>query len=290
MPHKKYLELIRKEFPDHKWKDFKYLTHGWDHNVIILDNEWVFRFPKNKEYLKKLQKEIELLKYLNKQITLPIPNYTLIAKDKSFAGYKIIKGKEFKPWIYKNKVALKNKKKIINQLVEFFNELHSIPLDKIKKYDVKFYDSKKETAKIFKDVKKYVFPKLNKRERQISEKYFKDCAALETKSVKNTFIHIDIHYSNVLIKHDDSELAGVIDFSDRVIGDPATDFAHLWNYGPKFIKSVYKKYRGPKDPEFLYRSKLYSKWDAFGIMIESFKPMYKCTFKEGHKMFRKLFF
>ncbi|MFC1810557.1 aminoglycoside phosphotransferase family protein [Patescibacteria group bacterium] len=289
MPHRKYLKKIQKEFPNHKWKSFKFLTHGWDHDVIILDNKWVFRFPKN-NYAKKLFKnELRLMRFLNKKLTINIPNYTYIAKDKSFAGYKYMKGKEFKPWIYKNKVKTKNKRKIMNQFIKFYNEVHAINPDIFKKFEVKDFDPKKDLLKLYRNVKKLVYPKFNKKEIQITDEFFAKIKALDLKNVQNVFVHGDIHYSNMIIKEDYSELSGIIDFTDRIISDPALEFAYLWDYGPKFVKEVYKKYKGPKDPKFLYRSKLYKAWDAFGMMVESFKKKHRADFKEGYDTFTKLF-
>lgn len=139
-----------------------------------------------------------------------------------------------------------------------------------------------------KNFKKKARQKLTLQERKVADKYFETCLKLDMKDVKKVFIHADIHADNMVVKHDFSALAGVFDFSDKHIGDPAIDFAHLWNYGPKFVKEVYKHYKGSKDDELLYRAKLYFYWDAFGIMIESFKDIYDCEFEEGYRMFKGL--
>ena len=38
-----FLRRIQAEFPDLRWTSHRYLTHGWDHAVLILDEAIVFR-------------------------------------------------------------------------------------------------------------------------------------------------------------------------------------------------------------------------------------------------------
>ena len=89
-----FLKKIKREFPDLGWSTYTHLTHGWDHDVIILDNKIVFRFPKSKEYAALLKDEIQLLPYLKRKVNAGIPEYKFIFKDKSAAGYPILAGRE----------------------------------------------------------------------------------------------------------------------------------------------------------------------------------------------------
>ena len=58
-------------------------------------------------------------------------------------------------------------------------------------------------------------------------------------------------YSEFIGKVNKKGIAGVIDFSDKKIDDPARDFTELWDYGSDFVNEVYKNYKGSKDKNFL---------------------------------------
>lgn len=55
MEAEKYLQKIKKEFPNLSWKNYQFVNHGYDHAVIILDRKIIFRFPKSNEYKKLLK-------------------------------------------------------------------------------------------------------------------------------------------------------------------------------------------------------------------------------------------
>ena len=56
------VKRIRKEFPELEWDRYRYIDDGAEHEVIILDERWVFRIPWG--YQDKLTNEIACLNYL----------------------------------------------------------------------------------------------------------------------------------------------------------------------------------------------------------------------------------
>ncbi len=59
-----YLKKIKRYFPEIKFKNSKLIEKGWDHDVIVLDNKYIFRFPKKEKYQERLKSEMKFLKYL----------------------------------------------------------------------------------------------------------------------------------------------------------------------------------------------------------------------------------
>jgi aminoglycoside 2''-phosphotransferase len=47
---KSLLKKISDEFPHIAWSSYRYVDEGWDHEVIILDEKIVFRFPTDQQY------------------------------------------------------------------------------------------------------------------------------------------------------------------------------------------------------------------------------------------------
>ncbi len=237
------LQEIKTNFPDLSWKSSKYISVGFDNYVIILDNKIVFRIPKN-DYSKKILKdEIKLLKQLAGKISSKIPSYTFIAKN--CAGYPIIKGEKLKlPTLM-----------IAKQIAEFLTELHSVKISAPERFELK------EFKKLQKDAKK-ILPGHN------FDSFFSELKIIFKTPHNKVLIHGDFSPDNIIIKN--GKLAGVIDFTDRAIHDPAFDFIFLWDFGREFVEAVHAHYKGEKTG-ILERSKSYSEARKIWKMLESEK-------------------
>lgn len=279
---------IKEEFPKIKWKKHRYLTHGWDHVIIILDDKVVFRTPKSvpKDLQDEFFDEIKLLNYLKKKVRVGIPEYVYISKDKSIAGYKLLAGRELKPSEFK-RLSNSGKETIAKQLAGFITALHVTPKSSIKNYNVRIENDQKRYGELVQNIKKFLFPRLSKKDIQIIEQYFNELKAALSHKYPNVLIHNDLTWEHILWDKKKRQI-NIIDFSDRAFGDPAADFAGLLEYGQKFTERVFALYKGRKDEHLLERSQLYFKRIPLSVMKGSLEG-YPCTFKDGYAMFKKRF-
>lgn len=278
-----FLQQIKNEFPQVEWKKYRILTHGWDHVIVILDEKLIFRFPKDKEYQEEFRNEIQLLKFLKKRIKVGIPRYTFVSKDKSLAGYEMLSGRELKFSQYE-RFTSSEKEKFAKQIAGFLTDLHSTPNSAISKFNISIENPYKDYNDLVSSIKKILFPRLSKEEVSAIQIYFNELKiTFDQSNYSNVLIHNDLTWKHILW---DKNKINIIDFSDREFGDPASDFAGLWEYGQKFVKRVYGLYKGKKDDQLLYRSQLYFKRIPLSEMKGAIKG-YPCSFDEGHKTFRK---
>lgn len=234
-------------------------TSGWDFIAIILDNKLVFRFPRHKgEYgPKDLAQEAEFLKHMKKKLPLPIPQYNYIAKNAAFVGYDIVPGREFSIYQYR-RLNPAQKQKAARDLAEFLSALHGIPLNRIKKFNLKKHNDLQEFNVTKRALPKKELPKV--------KKYLSLWEAIVKEKTPQALIHADIFSEHIIINH--KKISGIIDFTDRTIFDPAEDFTGLWYFGPKFVNLVYQHYQGPKDDNFLYRAKIYNIRSYLWLLID----------------------
>ena len=75
-----FLQKIKNDFPQIKWKKYRILTHGFDHVIIVLDEKIIFRFPKDEAYKAEFENEIQLLRHLKKKVKVGIPEYNVYLK------------------------------------------------------------------------------------------------------------------------------------------------------------------------------------------------------------------
>lgn len=282
-----YLRRIRHEFPDLKFKKVRVPVQGMDHVALILDEKWVFRFPRTSKYLKLFIKEVHLLETLHNRLSLPIPHYERIASDSSFGGYSLIKGKPLQLQTFK-KCTLRAKQKIHTQMARFLTELHTTPPNILKKYAVSAFKPGKELSRSRGQYHKYIESTLNQQDRKKCEEYFRQRKNRLADTYTPAFTHGDLSTDHILISTEHNEIAGIIDFSDRVIFDPAFDFTHLWDYGKHFMDGLYSEYAGPKDEHFLERSYLYYQQTSLNGLRHAIRGTYG-TYKEAYRFFKAVF-
>lgn len=280
------LRRIREEFPEIEWRNYRCLTHGWDHFIVILDGKIVFRTPKDSRYMNELKNEIKLLHYLKKKVKVGIPEYNIVSRDKLLAGYNMLAGRELTVSRFR-RLSSEEKEIVARQLAEFITALHATPKSVVKKFRVKSDNQQKIYKDHVRDTKKFLFPWLDKRDVQLIEQYFAELKTALGHSFTNALVHNDLTGEHILWDAENKQI-NIIDFSDRSFGDPASDFTGFLEYGLKFTKHVFDLYGGKKDDYMLNRSQLYFKRIPLFVMKDSLQG-YPCTFEQGYKMFKKRF-
>lgn len=280
------LRRIREEFPEIKWKNCRYLTHGWDHIIVILDGKIVFRTPKDSRYKNELKNEIQLLHCLKKKVKVGIPEYNYVSRDRSLAGYNMLMGRELTVSRFR-RLNASEKEIAAKRLAEFITALHATPKSVIKKFHVKSDNQQKLHKELVRDTKKLLFPRLPKEDVQLIEQYFGELRTALGHNFSNALVHNDLTGEHILWDAKNKQI-NIIDFSDRAFGDPASDFTGFLEYGLKFTKHVFDLYGGKKDDYMLNRSQLYFKRIPLYVMKDSLQG-FPCTFEQGYKMFKKRF-
>ncbi len=279
------LNRISAEFPELSWDNFKFLNHGWDHEVIILDDKYVFRFPNSSEYLEIFKNEPDLLILIASNCGVEVPTYHFIASDRSFGGCAFITGKELRADLL-SKISKKQQQSIVSQLADFLTTLHTIPKSKLKPYHLipeKFQD---DMGKLKCRVEKFLQDTLSDKDYNLALSILHEVEVVHSKNTPLVLVHDDLQGSNILW-NDKNDSIGIIDFSDRFLGDPAHDFARFFEYGDDFVRQIYEVYSGPKDSNLIERGMLFYKRLSVELMVDSFLTD-KISFKKAKVFFDKV--
>lgn len=277
------LGRIKTTFPDVTWSKFQYLDEGWDHEVVILDDRLVFRFPNDSEYLQSLRVEVEALRQLQPLIpSVRIPSYSYVAPDYSFAGYPFIQGQTLTRQNF-DTLAPADRAEIAKQLAGFLSAMHAA-LERGHDFsNVPASDMAEAQAEDRKLAEKYLKPALNDADFALVAAILDDTDKILSQTLPSVLLHGDV-YSRHLFWDAEPRRLGIIDFSDMNRGDPAFDFAELYEYGKKFVNEVYDYYLGSKDATFLERAVTYQKWVGVFMMADHFAH-HKTSFAEARKTF-----
>jgi len=245
---------IRKEFPDLEFKHARLFDEGHDHEVLILDKTWAFRFPRFDDYRENLPYEVRILREIKEKTSANIPDYTLVAKGDAFGGYRLVDGRPLRPEVFR-KLDRPTQEIVAREIAEVLRAIHSTPPELLKRpdgssrycgEDPRFSDGRFEERKA---------ALLAATSVDLVDKIERFYATPDPAPPRSTLIHSDFQEDHILLAPDGHSI-GVIDFSDTAIGDPAWDFGMLWAYGDWVPAYVIKHYGlAEDDASFLLRSR-----------------------------------
>ncbi|MFL5942811.1 MAG: phosphotransferase [Gaiellaceae bacterium] len=182
---------------------------GWDFKVLILDDEWVLRIPRNEPAAAKLATEAGLLPALAPALPVEIPRFEHASREPPFVVYRLIRGE---PLRHDDPDGVR----------AFLAALHAFDASGIDLPRPDWLEAWRENAARFRDV---VLPLLEPGERSRGEALLQEVETLVGFEPRLT--HCDLEACHLLVR--DGRLAGVIDWAGARIGDPALDYGWLLN-------------------------------------------------------------
>jgi aminoglycoside 2''-phosphotransferase len=242
MLKEEYLKLIQDNFPDIQYSCSQLITKWWSNDIIILDENIIFRFPKEEYTRNNFLKEMNLLGILKNEIkNTNIPKYDYICLESSFWWYQLLRWVELES----DTINDSNFRNIAIQIWLFLTELHSIDI-------VKFKDILDLNAMNHYSLSKWYLDYIIKQYQNLEHLFEKDTYKKIINFIENTvrykidyscLTHYDFQWKNIIYLKEQTQINWVIDFSDTAIYDPAIDFLWLLSLPDGFINHVLRNYR-----------------------------------------------
>lgn len=244
-------KVIIQNHPEFINSNFNADNSGWTNFAIKVDGKYLFRFPRNDEAYKAVNKEYKILKILNEKlpshIKVPKYIYSRLHTDYPYVGYELIEGEFLTNELYE-RLSAGEKEKVLNGMSEFLNILHSIDYKELNleiKNPIQWY--KEFYGRIQKICFKYFDEDLKAKTIELFENYFND----ETMTnYTPTLIHGDLSEDHILVTGDG---VGIIDFGDLMVFEPSYDLIWAYILGKDFYNKLLEKYNGNKDENFEHR-------------------------------------
>jgi aminoglycoside phosphotransferase (APT) family kinase protein len=201
---------------------------GYDFEVVIADDEWVFRFPRRSGVEEALEVEIALLPMLAASLPVSVPSFEYVSRDPLFVGYTVIRGE---PLVDEDAPGVR----------AFLDALHALDPSGLPVDPVDWIDAYRNQCVEFANL---VLPLVDSDERRRAQQLFAEVETLV--GFEPALLHADLGPDHLRVR--DGRLVGVIDWGDARVGDPALDYAWLLN-GPFADWDV--------DPDLRRRARLY---------------------------------
>lgn len=272
--HKKaqeaYEKHIRKLFPELAVASISINHEGLLNDVVVVNDELVFRFAKSGFGFKDPLAEAHLLHFLRKYITLQIPEP--FYESHELLAYRLIPGQTLRRDLLM-KFPDSDQQAVADQLAQFFRELHGIPLSDATAHDIPMADALMKYegwVNVFRRIEEKVFPLLLPHVREWVMEHFESHLADKVNfEYELRVVDTDISPYHILFDAQRKRINGIIDFGCAGLGDPAIDFGVIiYNYGESFLDRFYRVY--PEAEACLKRARFYAgahevRWLLTGI-------------------------
>lgn len=268
------LDAVRAAFPALTWDSVTRIDEGWDHVVVICrgcagadsfgHRDLVFRFPSDRDALAQLPAEIAVLEHLAGRVEAEIPRYTHVPDSGQFAGYPLVRGDRLTPDLLHSLPAAE-KTAIGGQLGALLAALHVADTSTPPMTRVPAPYQPENLAFVRRIVENELPAWFTDDELGTAREICDEVAALQATRLPEVFLHYDIYVRHLYWDRGrgpgrrKTGRLGLIDFSDMCLGDPAIDFAELYEYGPRFVDEALARYVGRIDPTFLDRAWTYQR-------------------------------
>ncbi|SFS50480.1 phosphotransferase family protein [Marininema halotolerans] len=243
---------IMQKIPDLKIREWKMVESGWDNLIIVINHEWIVRFPRTKRIQKNLLSEKQLLDQIKKPLqkrSIEVPSYQLIydASDHfpTCCYYPLIQGSPLHPDLYKNILTTSsNRKQIARTLGDFLAVIHSFNNQNLQGFSLEKPHTKAYWQAHWREIQTKIYPLLPYGEQQKVTHLFKNFLVnWDIDALPAVLIHGDLSYHHILFSKEKQKITGIIDFGDSQIGDPAYDFSGIyWDYGEAFFNDAFQRY------------------------------------------------
>ena len=248
------LRTIRAEFPQLDVRRLKHLGSGWEYDVYLADDKWVFRFPRRVEVAELCDRERAILDFIGRRLRHrvqtpiirfvggPTPSFPY-----RFMAHDLIAG------VGADDATVNHTAPLAAQLGSILAHLHSTPPTAARAVGI---GAENESC-----LERY-------------EEAVHDVEDLPASGVivdravawlmshpapppeydgEPRLLHNDLCPDHMLVRPEDGSLAGLIDWSDAAFGDPTLDFVVLvlWR-GWDFVDAVLDAY-SPRGDQFFIR-------------------------------------
>jgi aminoglycoside phosphotransferase (APT) family kinase protein len=277
--------LLQAQFSDLDIRIVEPLGEGWDQQAFVVDDKWVFRFPKRRDAEQRISREDEVLKRLAPKSPIPLPSYRFHGKPSesyplTFVGYRKLPGTP----LQELESGVPDLGAIATEIAAFLSWLHSFE-------DVRFsqdlHTTEEDTLAAFREE---ALEDLQALREVLQEPLYEALTTHlghpstipEEHNGPPKLIHNDLGAEHILLDQASGKITGIIDWGDVALGDPAFDFAGLWVFaGEDFLQQVLRSYSSPIDQNFLERVRFVALCWALCDMKYGFKTNISLYFDTG---------
>ncbi len=202
---------------------------GWDVRAVLVDGRWVDRTPRRPEVVAQLRREAALMPWLAPQVRMPVATPHIVSEEPLTLRHSLIVGEPCPGTAAAQGVAVG----------EFLRQLHRVDPQEAVRHGARDARSSFTAARAVRErMRQDVLPLISA-DLQRPAAELLDRLAQPVTEVR--VIHGDLGPNHIRV--DGEAVAGVIDWGDCCVGDPALDLSWtVFGAGPDFAGAVRTAY------------------------------------------------
>jgi len=231
-------EIIQRAYPTAT--KIELIEHGYDNIVVLVDDTYAIRFPRNEAAYARSKYEKQVLTHLEGIRSVHIPKVLGEHADPPYLITSFVAGRHLSPHDINNMPG-DIQKQLGADIARFVYDLHSNfvvdDAQRIRK-ELKLDTLEQEPWDIYfeKSLLKRTFP--NPNQDAVTKTYYKEWRQLA--SGKMVVVHDDLHTENMLFV--DNRLYGVLDFADTNIGTAEQELRQLYRINDTILIAAVDMY------------------------------------------------
>ena len=240
-------QLIEAQFPRLAPVRLSLLGEGWDNLAFLVDDTWVFRFPRRQIAVGLLERERTLLPLVARHVPLqvPVPEFEGQPSETfrwPFLGYRLLPGRT----LCTAQVTEAQRAGLVQPLAAFLRSLHAIPLEVAKAHGATpHFIDKLSFDRIVPPAERHLTTLREKGVFTDSDPLLAELRRpMPVRDAPPVLCHGDV-YARHLVVDEHARLTGVIDWGDVHVGEAAVDLlvAHL--VLPRALHAEFRRHYGP---------------------------------------------
>jgi len=237
--------LVSRAFPGLAIASFEPIGDGWTVFTYEVNGDTIVQLPRSAYAADRLRAQMRLLPELARELPAAVPVPTLVSEEPVVMGYRKLKGAP---------LGAASDGVWPERLGRFLYDLHAVAPEILGLRGM----SAATVSDLFDErlavLRERVLPLLEPATaRRLGERMDAFLADHATRRYAPCLTHGDIGPEHILVSPD-GDLAGVLDWEELAIGDPAADLAWMLRARPADGERVLAGYGGAPDPSFRARA------------------------------------
>ncbi len=229
-----YQQKIEDYFPQMPIKSIKpTFDHGLHNDLMLINDELMVRFAKEDFAKDLLENEFSCIKLIKEKTNIPVPKMERL--EYGVVSYPYIHGEQ----LFRHRLLncdISKQKELMEQIGDYMYQMHNIPLDDIKKEDIRvspastenYTEAYERLVTFYERIKNELYPHMRA--------YTRTCVDAAFKGIENgtewfyytpCLIHGDLALEHIIVDESYKNVVGVLDFGVAGTGNPAHDIGVL---------------------------------------------------------------
>ncbi len=246
---REHINQIRRAKPELDIAHAEFNDDGMFNDIVIVNNMWIFRFPKYDWVQEDIQQEAACLSLVRTVSNLPVPEWEI--HEEGFISYRIIEGAP----LSRNDLldmSREDQAQAAEDLALFLSSLHAVEMPAMEKHRIGpsiTRHSYSDWLSLYDEIRQELFPYLTSYMQDQIEHTFHPVLGDNTfMDCKESMVNGDLRAYHILYNPKSNRLSGIIDFGSAGFGDPAYDISTIINqYGEGFAALLSRHYPGIND-------------------------------------------